>query len=65
MLATSIHAYRALKLGVLKAGDKAILSKSGQFIQKVGSACEFSKDLPAIGGICAFVGALANTYADF
>ena len=64
MLATSIHAYRALKLGVLKAGDEAIISKSGQFIQKVGSACQLAKDIPCVGGICAFVGALANTYAD-
>ena len=28
MLCTSIHAYRSLKLGIVKAGDDAILSKS-------------------------------------
>lgn len=64
MLCTAIHAYRSLKLGILKAGDDAILSKSGKFIQQVGSACDLGKDLPGIGGIFSFIAAVAVVYTD-
>ena len=64
MLCTSIHAYRSLKLGIVKAGDDAILSKSGKFLQNISSACEMARDLPAIGGICGFIGAVASLYTN-
>lgn len=49
MLCSSIQTYRSLNLGIVGAGSEVIYSKTGAFIQKVSSVCDFVADFPVIG----------------
>ena len=51
-----------MKLGIVSAGSDVILSKTGGFIQKVASICDFVSDYPVIGQVCGIVSKFAGLY---